>query len=271
MSKSHYVFANTQHFQELERLQAIEDVFNPASQRRILATGLKTGWRCLEVGAGAGAIMRWMAEVVGESGKVIAIDLDTRFVAETNLPNVEVLKADVRSVPLESQSFDLIHTRFVLIHIPDFQVALAKILDLLKPGGWVVVEEPDFSVARAIVGDEAACQSVNRVNQAILRMFVDRGIDYALGVKLPAILQSLGLQQLSVENETPLSNGGSGFATVMKMSTAQLAETYIATGEATCQDIETYCRFANDANTWAVYHAIVGTTAQRGATITSLS
>jgi ubiquinone/menaquinone biosynthesis C-methylase UbiE len=266
MSESKYVFADTQHSQELKRLQKIEEVFDPASQRRILATGLTTGWRCLEVGVGAGSIMRWMAELVGERGKITAIDLDTRFVAETNLTNVEVLEADIRSVPLESQSFDLIHTRFVLIHIPDFQVALAKILDLLKPGGWIVVEEPDFSVARAIVGDQAACQSVNRVNQAILQMFTERGVDYALGVKLPAIFQRLGLQQLSVENETPLSHGGSGLATVMRMSAAQLAERYIATGEATRQDIEQYCMFANDSNTWAVYHATVGIVAQRGTT-----
>lgn len=264
MLEAKYVFANTQHSQELKRLQAIEEVFDPASQRHILATGLTTGWHCLEVGVGAGSIMRWLAEVVGERGKITAIDLDTRFVAETDLSNVEVLKADIQSVPLESQSFDLIHTRFVLIHIPDFQVVLDKILDLLKPGGWIVVEEPDFSAARAIVGDDAACQSVNRVNRAILQMFADRGIDYALGVRLPAIFQRLGLQQLSVENETPLSHGGSGLATVMEMSAEQLAERYIATGEATCQDIEQYCRFANDPNTWAIYHATVGTMARRG-------
>ena len=136
-------------------------------------------------------------------------------------------------------------------------------LDLLKPGGWIVIEEPDFSAARAIVGEEAACQSMNRVNRGIFQMFANKGMDYALGVKLPKIFQQLGLQQLSVENDVPLSNGGSGIATVMKMSAVQLTEKYIATGEASHEDIENYCLFADDLHAWAIYYATVGVIAQK--------
>lgn len=260
---STYVFTDTQHSKELERLRAIEQVFDPVSRKRIQATGITTNWRCLEVGAGAGSIMQWMAAVVGQGGKVTAVDVDTSFIANIKLSNVEVLKADIRDFPLENASFDLVHTRYVLIHLPDFQVALSRMINLLKPGGWLVIEEPDFSAARAIVGKETACQSVNRINRAILQMFANRGIDYALGVKLPAICQEFGLQQLSVENDTPLSKGGSGVATIMKMSTEQLAEKYIATGEATPQDIEQYCQFAEDPHTWAIYYSTVGVTAKK--------
>lgn len=263
---SQYVFSGTQHFSELERLQAIELVFDPASHQRIQSTGITKGWRCLEVGAGAGSITRWLAETVGNSGKVVAIDLDTRFVANLSLSNVEVLEADIRHLPLENGSFDLVHARYVLIHIADFQVALTRMVKLLKPGGWLVLEEPDFSAARAVVGETAACQSMDRVNQAILQMFENRGMDYALGIKLPAILQEFGLQQLSVENDTPLSNGGSGVATVMKMSALQLAEKYIATGRVTEEDIKNYCLFANDERAWAIYYATVGVIAQKAAT-----
>ena len=265
LTESSYVFANSQHLRELERLKTIETVFDPASRKRILATGLTTGWRCLEVGAGAGSIMRWMADIVGESGSVVAVDVDTRFLTNPLPSNVELLKEDIRYLQLEKHSFDLIHARFVLIHIADFPVALSQMLSLLKPGGWLVIEEPDFSAARAIVGNSEALKSVNRVNQAILQMFANKGLDYALGVKLPAICQRLGLQNLSVENDTPLSNGGFGIATVMKMSARQLAENYIATGQATDYDIEQYCLFADDPSTWAIYHATVGVVAQQGA------
>ncbi|NEP80775.1 MAG: methyltransferase domain-containing protein [Okeania sp. SIO3C4] len=47
----------------------------------------------------------------------------------------------------------VIHARCLLIHIRDFQLALSKMVDLLKPGGWLVIEEPDFSAAKAIAGD----------------------------------------------------------------------------------------------------------------------
>ncbi|MGV0023793.1 hypothetical protein [Phormidesmis priestleyi] len=88
---SPYIFTDSQHTKELERLQAIEQVFDPASHRRIQATGITTNWRCLEVGAGAGSITQWMAAVVGEKGKVVAIGLDTRFVSNIQLSNVGYL------------------------------------------------------------------------------------------------------------------------------------------------------------------------------------
>lgn len=260
---SQYVFTNSQYVKELERLQAIEQVFDPASRRRIQATGIGENWRCLEVGAGAGSITQWLAAAVGENGKVVAVDLDSRFIANIQLPNVEILEADIRQLSLEHHSFDLVHARYVLIHIPDFQAALSRMLDLLKPGGWIVIEEPDFAAARAIVGAKQACDSMNRVNRAILQMFASRNMDYALGAKLPATLQKLGLQQLSVENDVPLSNGGSGIATVMKMSTVQLTEQYIATGEVTQADIEQYCLFSEDPNAWAIYYATVAVVAQK--------
>lgn len=87
MSDSKYIFADTHDSREFERLLLIEKVFDPASRRRILTTGLTTGWRCLEVGAGAGSIVHWLAEVVGESGKVVAVDLDTRFIANKKPSN----------------------------------------------------------------------------------------------------------------------------------------------------------------------------------------
>lgn len=260
MSEPTYIFAKTQHFSELERLQAIEQVFDPNSRRRIQATGITAHWRCLEVGAGAGSIAHWLAEIGGE---VVAVDRDTRFLKHLESTAVEVIQGDIRQTLLQPNSFDLIHARYVLIHLPDFQAVLSKLLTLLKPRGWMVLEEPDFSAARAIVGEEVACQAMNRVNRAILQMFANKGMDAALGVKLPALVQKLGLQELSVENDVPLSQGGSGVASVMRMSTIQLAEQYIATGEVTYEDIEHYCRFSDDPNTWAIYYATVGVTTQK--------
>ncbi len=260
---SDYIFTDTQHTSELERLQAIEQVFDPATRRRLQATGVTTGWQCLEVGAGAGSITRWLAEIVGSRGNVVAIDLDTRFLTTIDLPNVTVLTADIRDASLTPHTFDLIHARYVLIHNPDAVVILAAMLELLKPGGWLVLEEPDFSAARAIVGDKVACQAMDRVNQAIVQMFTNRGMDAALGVKLPAMLQAQGLPPLLVENDAHLAMGGSGIAAIMKMSARQLANAYVATGTTTHDDIEQYCHIANDRTTWAVYYATIAITTQK--------
>jgi ubiquinone/menaquinone biosynthesis C-methylase UbiE len=79
MAPSEYVFQRVEDQRELERLRMIEQVFDPASRRRLLNAGLQAGWRCLEIGPGAGSIMVWMGEVVGPAGRVVAVDLDPKF------------------------------------------------------------------------------------------------------------------------------------------------------------------------------------------------
>ena len=160
MAQSEYVFQRVDDQKELERLRMIEQVFDPASRRRLLGTGLKAGWRCLEVGPGAGSIMTWMGEVVGSTGQVVAVELDPKFLGERERSNVSVVQADIRTAQLPQQSFDLVHARYVLIHLSDYEVALTKMLDCLKPGGWLVLEEPDFSASRGITGSEQELASL---------------------------------------------------------------------------------------------------------------
>lgn len=263
MPEPEYIFTDTQFESELERLKMLEKIFDPHSHRRILATGLTQGWQCLEVGAGAGSIMAWMSKIVGESGKVVAVDVDVRFIEHTSLPNVEMIKGDIRQIVLNSHSFDLIHIRNVLIHVADFQLALSKIFNLLKPNGWLVIEEPDFSASRVIHGNHEQSQAVNKVNQAICQMFSDKGLDYSFGIRLPSLLQELGLKHIEVENDVPISPGGSDVATMMKLSALQLAEKYIATGKVSQEDIHKYCQFAENQTSWGVYLATVGVIGQK--------
>jgi len=257
-----YVFHSTEDRPELDRLRAIEAVFDPASQRRIRSTGFTHGWRCLEVGAGAGSVALWMASVAGPSGQTTAIDINTRFL--NRLPSeVRVVTEDICTAALQPESFDLVHARYVLIHLPNFQVALKKMLTSLKPGGWLVVEEPDFQTARAISGDHQGVRSVTHVNRAIHQMFASKGMDHSLGSRLPALLQAAGLRNLRVENNAFISQGASAVAEMMRMSARQLRTQYVATGEATEQDIENYCTFAQKPSTWAIYYATVAVVGQK--------
>jgi ubiquinone/menaquinone biosynthesis C-methylase UbiE len=136
IAQPEYVFHQGEDQLELERLRAIEQVFDPSSRRRLLATGLKAGWSCLEVGPGAGSILDWLSDVVGRSGGLCAVDLSTKFIPMRRPAHVIVQQGDVRTMLLLDSSFDLIHARYVLIHLPDYAAALSKMLACLKPGGW---------------------------------------------------------------------------------------------------------------------------------------
>ena len=257
MSERTYVFEGTRPDAELDRLRELEGVFDPATRRLLRATGLGAGWRCLEVGAGAGSVARWMAETVGESGRVLAVDTNTRFLSAARPPNLEVLEADIRTAAIDPASFDLVHARFVLIHLPQWAEALAAMVHFLKPGGWLVLEEPDFSGARALTGPAALRHSFENVHRAIEAMFRQRGMDHAFGARLPVLLQERGFEEVAIENDAPIVPGGSPQARMMAMSACQLREKYLATGLATDADIERYGEFAADPTCRATYHATV--------------
>jgi ubiquinone/menaquinone biosynthesis C-methylase UbiE len=209
MAQSEYIFQRVEDQRELERLRMLERVFDPASRRRLFSTGLQAGWRCLEVGPGAGSIMTWMDGVVGPMGRVVAVDLDPKLLGESMQSNVEIVQADIRTAQLPEESFDLVHARCVLIHIPDYETAMNRMLDCLKPGGWLVLEEPDFSASRGITGSEEQLKAVQKVNQAIKFMYEKLGMDYSLGRKVPELLQARGLQSITMKNDALPSVGGS--------------------------------------------------------------
>src|SRR5262245_32992149 len=263
MTDTLYVFEGTGHDSELDRLRLLESVFDPGSQRALLGTGLRAGMRCLEVGAGAGSVARWVSEVVGPTGRVAAIDINTRFLEEVRSANLDVHEADIRTVDLPPASFDVAHARFVFIHLAEWRAALEATLRLLKPGGHLVLEEPDFSASRALAGKAALRHSFDRVHLAIEAMFSARGMDHAFGLRLPALLQEHQLHVVALENDAPICQGGEPFARMMGMATRHLRDKDLATGWTTPQDIENYGRFSSEASCWAIYHGTIRAAARK--------
>lgn len=82
------------------RLRALEQCFDATTARRLEVTGVGPGWRCLEVGAGAGSIARWLCQRVGPTAQVVAVDIDTRFLEELDDLNIEVRRQDVVDQPV---------------------------------------------------------------------------------------------------------------------------------------------------------------------------
>jgi len=265
MSQPDYVFTSAADQLELTRLQAIEREVDPASCRRLYATGLTTGWRCLEVGPGAGSLMQWMGDRVGPTGRVMALDLSTEYLPSHHPDHVEIQQGDIRTASLPQRSFDLVHARYVLIHLPDYEIALSRMLAALKPGGWIVLEEPDFSASRGIAGTTAQLAAMQHINQAIHLMYESRGMDHALGLKLLPLLQAQGFCNLAMEHDAPMSAGGSGLAKIMAMSAQQLQEKYLATGVVSEADLQYYGECAEDPQSRAVYYATVAVAGRKKA------
>ena len=131
---------------ESRRLELLEQRLDPLTKRRIGSLEVSKGTRCLEIGGGRGLITRWLSGLVGPTGRVIATDLQMGFLSRIDAPNVEVLRHDIRTDAFPPASFDLIHTRAVLMHISPSVDLLQRIVTWLAPGGWLLLEEPDFGM-----------------------------------------------------------------------------------------------------------------------------
>jgi SAM-dependent methyltransferase len=123
------------------RLQLMERLHDPQTIGIFERLGIRLSWRCLELGAGAGSIARWLAARCPD-GRVVATDADTRFLDSSRAQNLEVLRHDVVGEDLPHGPFDLVHARALMIHLPEREAVLARAATRLAPGGWLVVEEP---------------------------------------------------------------------------------------------------------------------------------
>src|SRR5947209_16298942 len=99
---------------ERERLAAIESGLDPFSIECLRNIGVAAGWRCLEIGAGGGSMSEWLCRQVGSGGKVVATDLQTKFLQAIEAPNLEVRRHDITVDEIEQEAFDVVFARKVL-------------------------------------------------------------------------------------------------------------------------------------------------------------
>lgn len=222
------------------RLASLEARFDPGTLRHLEALGVSGGWRCLEVGAGAGSVARWLCRRVGSSGYVLATDLDTRFVERFGEPNLKIQQHDVVREPLPVAEFDLVHSRAVLAHIPERDEVLSKMAAALRPGGWLMCEDFDRMTATLVSPDDPKARSLYlKVEGAIAAAMAARGHAYEFGRQLPAQLAALGLDEVSGEGRVFLRRPGADAATA-RLTAEQLQDEMLATEAITEGEFDFY-------------------------------
>ena len=182
---------------ELERLQLQSRVWEPAGRALLARLSSQTGLRALDVGCGAMGWLRALSDSVGASGTVVGTDINRdllaaaqTFVATAALPNVELMEDDLFASALPGGSFDLVHARFQLAPIGRAAEQLASYRRLVRPGGWLVLEDPDAASWHFNPPAPAA----ERLISLILDAFRAAGGDFNAGRSLPDYLVSLGIE-----------------------------------------------------------------------------
>jgi SAM-dependent methyltransferase len=237
---------------ERRRLALMEQRYDPGTIRRLEAIGVTHGWSCLEVGAGGGSIARWLAQRVGQTGRVVATDLDTRFFEDAVAANVEVWRHDIAADPLPSEHFDLVHVRWVLDLLPDRERVIEKLIFALKSGGWLLDEEPDiFPTASGV------WRAYRTLVEALATVTHSAGLDSEWARTLPAVLTAAGLVDVEADTEVDLFRGGSVMAESRTLSFEQLRAPALESGVISEAEFDRGLACLTDPDAWLMDFATV--------------
>ena len=243
VTESEYFAAGTDDESERKRLARLQRLFDPHTFEFLERTGIGPGWQCLDLGAGGGSVSRWLAQRAGGSGKVVALDLDPRFLADLASDNIEVRQCDIRSDEIEPGRYDLVFTRLVLIHLHGDATVMSKLVEALKPGGWLVVEDLDVGTWRASEPDRPPGREFDSAMARAVQHDIDHGtLDPYFGGRLRRRFEELGLADIDIACRLSLEQGGSELSRFWHDTLAIDADTLVADAYLSGEQVEALLR-----------------------------
>lgn len=128
---------------------------------------IEPGMTVLEIGPGNGTYTLATARRVGESGKVVTVDIEPKMIERVirkaeaeGVANIEARVADVYDLPYEDGSFDAIYMIAVIGEIPDPDKAIREFYRVLSPEGTLAFSEvlldPDYPRASTLLRKASA-------------------------------------------------------------------------------------------------------------------
>jgi ubiquinone/menaquinone biosynthesis C-methylase UbiE len=127
------------------------------------SVGLQSGWHVLDAGCGGGSFLPLMADLVGPTGRITALDLapenvdrvEARIATGHLCCPVKVDPGDILALPYANDTFDAVWTANVSQYFTDedLEQALAEICRVVRPGGLVALKEADTRLCGLDAGD----------------------------------------------------------------------------------------------------------------------
>jgi SAM-dependent methyltransferase len=254
-----------------DRFTSLQALYDPVTERHLEDIGVRPGWRCLEIGAGSGSIARWLAGRAGPTGHVLATDLDPQQITTDaatgpayNPAAIEVRKHDIICDPLPAAAFDLIHARLVLIHLPERDAVLDRMVAALKPGGHLLLEDFD-ATGRALCAHDPHDDDtlLNTVSRAFGTLLEAGGGDAAYGRRLPYLLRRAGLSDVHADGHVAIGAGGSPIADLNLANIRQTRDRLVGAGLLDDRQIDQFCHRIIDPNLTLMMPIMVSATGRR--------
>lgn len=226
--RSEYVLATGD--AAVNRLRILHNVYGPGTRQVLLRAGIEPGMSVADFGCGTGMITQLLAELVGPTGEVTGVDYSgaqvdqARALLPPELTNVRFVEASATDTDLPRESFDLVYSRFLFIHLTDPEAALREMRALLKPGGIQVAEDGDLSSGSS--EPPSALQEFSNLFGALGPKW---GVDYTLGRRLFHLVQAADFSDVEVTLNQPVFSHGEN-KRLMELSVAEAGPSFVAAG-----------------------------------------
>ena len=191
---------------ERQRLLMQCQLFEPEARWMLDQIGVGRDWWTIDVGCGPLGILDLLAEYTGPGAEVVGLErspemlqFGRELMAERGLDSVRLMEGDAQDTGLPPSSFDLAHARLLLVNVPEPESVVAEMVNIVRPGGWVALEEVDW-ISWVCDPIHPAWTRLLEINAAIWRA---RGMDVNIGRRLPRLLQQAGLTDIQRKTHTP--------------------------------------------------------------------
>lgn len=180
----------------LDRVHAT-DLAMAYKRQTFALLGVAEGARLLDVGCGTGEDVLALARCVGTTGRVVGVDNSAAMVAESRqraagsgLP-VAFQRGDARRLDFAADTFDGCRADRTFQHLDDPDAALAELVRVARPGGRIVVSDPDWETLVVDAPDPS-------LTRRILHALCDAIASGWVGRRLPGLFRAAGLAEIAV-------------------------------------------------------------------------
>jgi SAM-dependent methyltransferase len=217
----------------------------------LLDAGVRPGMIAADLGCGVGMVTSVLAELVGPQGHVFGIDSSSAQLAQARdrlgagRTKVSLVEASATDTGLPPGSFDLVYSRFLLIHLPEPGLALHEMRALLKPGGILVCEDGDLTSAGSLPPS-----ALGAFADLWGRLGPRRGVDYTLGNRLFQMVLAAGFPGPEITFNQPVVARGE-HKRLLELSIAEAGPAFVEAGLITAAELdrtllEMRCLYADD-------------------------
>lgn len=191
-------------FAAVDWLDARFETARPGYEAIVGSVGIQPGWRVLDAGCGTGGFLPLLADLVGPSGALAALDIAAENIATVQarltgwgLPcSVETRVGGLDALPFPDACFDVVWCANVTQYLSDddLMVALAEFRRVLRPGGLVVIKDVDGNLMRA---PSRVPGLVQHLREARIRAGSTQALGATRGPELRTWLRRAGLAGVS--------------------------------------------------------------------------